>query len=574
MNFNFNIKTFRDLLGTNFNQLVIPRFQRDYSWEKEHISEFLDDLVFGLNAEETSNKSPYFFGTILVVGDITGSKGKLEVIDGQQRITTATILLSVIGKLLDMNGENSLAIRVWEYIVKTTDNDEKITILQNDTLDDFFKDNVQDRKQELSDILKKGADIPDDETRRIFEAIKYFFQKLKKEQIKKLVKKEDESYIESLKRIRDALLESQVICISTVDKGNANLIFEILNSKGKKLEDIDLIKNEIFRYLNNIEPKDNANSKWKKIKIQLAEREKIEISTFYRHFWSSRYSINKRLALYEQFKAQVSKEKYEDFLNDLQKAAESYKKIISPYLSDYDKKDKYMVDSLNYLGAFNIKQCRPLLLSLLRAKEKGILTPKNCKKILTFLPRFHFAYNALCKKNPNAIETKYTDFSVLVSKSNNSNDLGIIIDDIIRTFKDKLPTKNEFLEKFIKLSYSSNEEYDSNILSKFAISEIEKKMSNRVCIPDNYTIEHIVSEKDTRYRHYSLNIGNLIYLEDNLNQKCGNSTLEVKVEIYKKSNSKSTEDFLKTLSDKKFFEEEEIEERSKYLANCFYELFE
>ena len=172
MNFDFNTKTFRDLLGTNFNQLVIPRFQRDYSWEKEHISEFLDDLIFGLNAEETSNKSPYFFGTILVVGNITGSKGKLEVIDGQQRITTATILLSVIGKLLDMNGENGLAIRVWEYIIKTTDNDEKITILQNDTLDDFFKDNVQDREQQLSDILKKGADIPDDETRRIFEAIK------------------------------------------------------------------------------------------------------------------------------------------------------------------------------------------------------------------------------------------------------------------------------------------------------------------------------------------------------------------------------------------------------------------
>ena len=93
MNFNFTIKTFRDLLGTNLNQLVIPRFQRDYSWEKEHISEFLDDLVLGLNTEDTSNKSPYFFGTILVVGNITGSKGKLEIIDGQQRITTATILL-------------------------------------------------------------------------------------------------------------------------------------------------------------------------------------------------------------------------------------------------------------------------------------------------------------------------------------------------------------------------------------------------------------------------------------------------------------------------------------------------
>ena len=176
MNFSFSTKTFRNLLGENFNQLVIPRFQRDFSWEEDHISEFLHDLISNTNCNDSNKESPYFFGTILIVGDMNNSNKSLEIVDGQQRLTTATILLSVIAKLLKDNDREDLATLTWKYIIGKNDNGEEFTILINDTLSDFFKENVQDLDKTISDTIK-NKEIPDKEAERIFfchkMAIKY-----------------------------------------------------------------------------------------------------------------------------------------------------------------------------------------------------------------------------------------------------------------------------------------------------------------------------------------------------------------------------------------------------------------
>lgn len=381
MNFSFSTKTFRNLLGENFNQLVIPRFQRDFSWEEDHISEFLHDLISNINCNDSNKESPYFFGTILIVGDMNNSNKSLEIVDGQQRLTTATILLSVIAKLLKDNDREDLATLTWKYIIGKNDNGEEFTILINDTLSDFFKENVQDLDKTISDTIK-NKEIPDKEAERIFFAIKWLSNTLDIKNINRL-SIDGSDYINSLTLIRDALLNSQVICISTTDKENANLIFEILNSKGKKLEDIDLIKNKLFKTLNKTQPKDFANSQWKLMKNHLTERGKIELSTFYRHFWLSQHKRKQNLDLYEQFKEEIKPTNYELFLNDLLSSAELYKKIIYPNLElDFMNKqeNKCIVNSLKYLNSFNIKQSRIALLSLFKAKKNNLITSASFKK--------------------------------------------------------------------------------------------------------------------------------------------------------------------------------------------------
>lgn len=255
MNFKFNTKTFRSLLGENLNKLVIPRYQRDYSWEESQVSEFLTDLE-----TNSIDGKPYFFGTSLLSGNIEGTKGELEVIDGQQRITTATILLSTIGKLFKEYGELSLANNIWEYIIKTTDDNEKITLLQNNTTDDFFKEYVQDLDKTLNEVWEVKDQLADEEVSRIYSAISTCYKHLNN---KYDIQSEQINY---LKKIRDSLLNSLIVCISTNDKENANLIFEILNSKGKGLEEVDLIKNALFKEINRTQPKDYATSQWRKIK--------------------------------------------------------------------------------------------------------------------------------------------------------------------------------------------------------------------------------------------------------------------------------------------------------------------
>ena len=83
-------------------QFVIPRFQREYTWGKIELNEFLDDILSRIEANEdgTLDTSEYFWGSLLLVGDLDDQKILgVDVVDGQQRITTMTIFLSVISKM-------------------------------------------------------------------------------------------------------------------------------------------------------------------------------------------------------------------------------------------------------------------------------------------------------------------------------------------------------------------------------------------------------------------------------------------------------------------------------------------
>lgn len=583
MNFDFTTKTFRDLLGSNFNQLVIPRFQRDYTWENEHTLEFLEDLISNYKQNNSNNNnqlvSDYFFGTILVTGNISGSNGFLEVIDGQQRITTATILLSTIGKLLKSHGETKLAENVWEYIIKTTDDEEKITLLQNDTTDDFFKEKIQDLNVPLEDVIKI-AETPDEETKCILNAVKSFQNYLSmsniKNNLKSLLDNDNEllnqDYISNLKKIRDLLLNSQVVCVSTTDKDSANLIFEILNSKGKKLEPIDLIKNEIFKHLTTIQPKDYASGKWKKIKHHLSERERIEFSTFYRHFWLSKYPKVNNSDLYDQFLLNVNDKKdYDDFLDQLVNNAKTYKTISSPnFTSDFQNKKQflYIIESLTALNNFKIRQSRVALLAIFRKKEENKIKASDLHKVISFLPKFHFIYSALCSKRANTLESKYARFAVDLTKSDSINESRNLIDRFIEQLKKILPNEQEFTEKFIKLEYSNKRKNDHNLVTKYAIRELERIFSKNRLISNTSSIEHIIPESKHDTSREVLNIGNLCILEENLNEECNNHDINNKFKIYAKSQFFTTKNLL--ISYPRGFTINNIEERARSLAKEFY----
>ena len=100
MNIKPKDKTIKELLLSE-HQFVIPRFQREYSWERKHYKEFLEDTLDGLiinNGTITNNQ--YFLGTMLFVGDcFENEQEEIVVVDGQQRLTTITILFSALSLL-------------------------------------------------------------------------------------------------------------------------------------------------------------------------------------------------------------------------------------------------------------------------------------------------------------------------------------------------------------------------------------------------------------------------------------------------------------------------------------------
>lgn len=261
-------KTIREVLVSG-RQFLIPRFQREYSWERKNYKEFLEDMIGCLyveNGKLTNNQ--YFLGTMLFIGDYAeGTDKEIQVVDGQQRLTTITILFSALSDRFLEAGEDKLSKQIFRYIMTEDDNGESVRILKSKTHYPFFAYYIQQREKEhVQDPLSE-------EEYCIKETYMYFYEQLEEKKVRKLLTKRcgtDEvkalDYVDILKVIRDQVLQTTFVSISTTDKEQANMIFEILNAKGKRLTEVDLIKNKIFEVLNYTEPADFAEEEWQKIK--------------------------------------------------------------------------------------------------------------------------------------------------------------------------------------------------------------------------------------------------------------------------------------------------------------------
>ena len=131
-------------------QKQIPRFQRAYSWEKRHYAEFLTDIISNLRISDgTIMADAYFVGTMLFIGNfVDANKNVIKVVDGQQRLTTITILFSVLSDLFKENGDEPLAQRIFNYIMGKDDDNQDVRILKTKSNYPYFAFYIQDYKKE------------------------------------------------------------------------------------------------------------------------------------------------------------------------------------------------------------------------------------------------------------------------------------------------------------------------------------------------------------------------------------------------------------------------------------------
>ena len=303
-------KTIRDLLGSK-RQFMIPRFQREYSWDKKNYQEFLDDMMGNLVINNGKiSSSQYFLGTMLFIGNFTeGTEQEIQVVDGQQRLTTITIMFSALSdRFIELN-ENTLSRQIFTYIMTEDDDGNEVRILKSKTNYPFFAYFIQDKSKSTD------TDAITEEEHCIKETYEYFKGQLNETKLKDMLKRKHGSEVikslsevEILKALRDQILNSTFVSISTTDKDQANKIFEILNAKGKRLAHIDLIKNKIFEILNKTEPADFADESWKDLKSILSSgKESVGLATFYQHFWASKYKKVYSNKLYDSFNTTIAK---------------------------------------------------------------------------------------------------------------------------------------------------------------------------------------------------------------------------------------------------------------------------
>lgn len=534
-------KTIRDLLGSK-RQFVIPRFQREYSWERKNYQEFLEDMIGNLIIKEGKiSASQYFLGTMLFIGNFTeGTEQEIQVVDGQQRLTTITILFSALSDRFMILEQATLSRQIFSYIMTEDDDGNEVRILKSKTNYPFFAYFIQDKDKCLS------PEAITEEEHCIKETYKYFQEQLVESKLKTMLRRKHGSdsvdalsEVDILKALRDQVLNSTFVSISTTDRKQANKIFEILNAKGKRLAHIDLIKNKIFEVLNKVEPADFAEESWKNIKDTLsAGKESVGFATFYQHFWSSKYKKVYSNRLYEAFNTTIPKNEgaYTEFLNELLKNAKIYMQIVNPKREDYDNKKQYfgIVQSLSCINNyFNVVQVRIALLALFDAKQRGIIDLTMMKSAIFYIENFHFAYNAILASRTNRLEKIYSSFAIALRKASQKSDARDVIQNKLIAPLDMLfPTFENFSEKFVKLSFTKKDKL-SNVKAKYAIQRLNSFYSNIEVFADDGSTEHILPEVEG---DAALNIGNLILLESSLNAEAGHQDYANKRTIYAKSN--------------------------------------
>lgn len=154
MNFCADVIKIRDFFANK--KYKIPRYQREYSWASTQLNDFYSDIVSNIKLDTDGNykTSEYFFGTVILVGDMSKCDKRIKIIDGQQRITTITIFLSVLSNIL-YKYDSNLSNDIWEYLITNDANSDPYTVLKNRTARPYFQNRVQKRDIDINNNKKK-----------------------------------------------------------------------------------------------------------------------------------------------------------------------------------------------------------------------------------------------------------------------------------------------------------------------------------------------------------------------------------------------------------------------------------
>lgn len=539
-----NARTLTNVLSVN-KKYIVPRFQREYSWGKEQVSELWNDIVSNIHFQQDGqyHYDEYFIGALVLVGQETSSE--LMIVDGQQRLTTLTILLSALCDKFKQINEEAVAQSIYNNYISGIDDDGRSFFkLVNETPKPYFQNNIQH-------IDKRGDGPESLEEKNLQSAYNDLTEYLSEETLSKSLGLDEERfvYLEALKAVRDQVLRFlKVIYITVNDEDEAYTIFETLNARGLNLSYADLIKNKLFKKLNGTHPDDDAKTKWNKIRKIIGSRNGVgSVETFIRHWWVSKYSYVSSDTLYKAFLDKWNKGVIDagEFIDELLSDAELYVKISSPTEQDFPEVEMRPVfKGLQALRLFNISQNKPFLLSLFKARAKGTLKLADMNRAVLSIERFHFMFNAVCSLRPSGIESAYAKAArALVddaaTKASNRQVIKSLLDMLVK----RKPEFSVFIEKFGMLKFS-NQELKNKRLIQYIFNRLELHfIKTGEYMPDSLTLEHIYPQSSGRHEVYSM-IGNLLPLSKELNEKAGNKSVKDKIIIYKESKYALVQDFV------------------------------
>lgn len=532
---------------------VIPVYQRGYSWGKDELEDLWEDIQ---NQLDNPNDVEHFLGQIVVHTDAVTSKK--HIIDGQQRITSISILFSVIrsfyqemkksydgddGSIIT-NLEQDISLISSSYIGLRGRRDESRKLILGKSCDDYFYNNIQFPENGLYPLAKHTNNTE----KNIKAAVNYFRSNIEGD-IKSLSFEQQYDYLEILSTI--VADHIQISYIETDDQTQAFVIFETLNARGASLATSDLLKNHIIRSSKE-EAREGVISKWNSMVDML---EMNDPTKYIRSFWNSRHEFSRNKSLYKNLRREYDKPgEIEKLIVELEEYSSIYKSLVEPDLTAYpDMKINSQLIDLNSLSASTYY---PLFLALVYRDYPS----KDILEILHSITNYYVRNIIVAGNTANKTEVFFAKLALKVSTSQ-ENFKKDILEDIS---KEKIDDE-DFMMRFKKFT-SKNTKHIRYLLTSLEteISGTEKKIDKL-----NIHVEHIMPKSNDIWDYDSLmheeyvnRFGNLTLLGPEYNIDASNNLFSDKLSQYKKSTVNLTKELLES-SD---WGKEQIEERQKRLA--------
>lgn len=534
MELNAVTRSVGDIFSVNKKYLV-PRFQREYSWTKEEVDEFWDDIVQQIKIVKKKPKNEeYFIGCIVLVGE--DSKQDYLIVDGQQRLTTLTILLRAIVESLKDLGDTTSANALYSNVIEGTDNDgKKYFKLVSESPKPFFQNELQAHPK----VGLKEAET--DEEKLLLATFNSFQKKLKGFKIHNL----DE--LESVKILRVQILNFlKFILVTAKQEDDAYTIFETLNARGLSLTSVDLIKNWIFKNDKHVHPNDNAKAVWDELRKKIAKFSDLE--TFFRHYWNSKYAYASNDRLYKSFNdfrkaGKISSAR--TFLLELRAAADRYTKIGQPNVKDWGSaKEKVVVRHFEFINQYKVTQVRPFLLALLESRENKNISETVFVNVVRNLENFHFVFSNLCQDRASGLEGTYARAAKKMHLAGSDKAaVREVIAELTEALKAKRPSSQRIIDSIDTLSFTNGNETNKKTMQTIFV-KIEQYLQETTELQvGSFSLEHI--EDQASGKKWIGNIGNIIPLDETLNNGIKKVTsFSKKKNVYSKSQFKIVENFL------------------------------
>ena len=524
-----------DFLGNGKTIFEIPVFQRNYEWNKKQCKRLFTDLI----SAATTGKD-HFIGTVVYVSK-TGNKMShiYRIIDGQQRITTLTLLLKA---LANVNKENKNEIGE-EYLINKyleDNNHFKLKPVEHDY--DAF-------------VSIMNNMIGNNQISKMIDNYKLFISLIEKSKL-------------SSSQLYEAMNHFTIVYIELSNNNNEEnpqLIFESLNSTGMSLSASDLIRNFLLMQLDYDLQSELYKKYWTHIEQMFSNNVFTE---FIRHYLIMKtHDLVNKNNVYDIYKNYYKSRNLtpDEALSDLYKFANFYYKLINSKTGDstFDK-------ILRHINIMDSKVIFPYLMLLLNLINNGEIEQNDANNLAHILENYIYRIK-LCRLPTNRLN------GIIVSLCNVEKDNGKLKLRLLKLLKSSFPEDKDVIN-----SLKNNALYrKQNNFAKFTLEILEEHITKETIDFDDAQVEHIMPQKLTpEWRIYVPNadrvnemygdtIGNLTLTK--YNQEMSNKLYHEKIKFYKNSNISLTRDIANKY--KNNWNYDTIIDRSSKLANQILEIF-